>query len=317
LPGRNRVFIVSESDQGKRFDRFLQGQDLPLSRSRIKELITQGEFRVNDRHVKPASRLRPGDRVRGAVPEPRPLGVKAEDISLDILHEDPHIIVVNKAAGMIVHPAPRIYTGTLVNALLFHCQDLSGINGVLRPGIVHRLDRYTSGVIVAAKHDRAHESLVRQFKARTVKKRYMAVVYGCSSDMEGTIDTSLGRHPKKRMTMSIHTRRPREAITRWKVLETLGGFTLLEVFPRTGRTHQIRVHLSSIGHPILGDPIYGRKRHLKRIDEPLVKAVAEGFQRQALHASDLRLVHPESGQSMSFRAPLPPDMEELIRSLRM
>ena len=316
MTSRDRVFVVSESDQGKRFDRFLQGQDLPLSRSRIKELITQGEFRVNDRHVKPASRLRPGDRVRGAVPEPRPLGVKAEDISLDILHEDPHIIVVNKAAGMVVHPAPGVSSGTLVNALLFCCQDLSGINGVLRPGIVHRLDRYTSGVIVAAKHDRAHESLVRQFKTRTIQKRYLAVVCGCFSEVEGTIDMSLGRHPKKRMTMSIHTRRPREAITRWKVLETLGGFTLLEVFPRTGRTHQIRVHLSSIGRPILGDPVYGRKKHLKRIDQPLVRAVVEGFQRQALHASDLRLVHPESGQSMSFHAPLPPDMEEIIEILR-
>jgi 23S rRNA pseudouridine1911/1915/1917 synthase len=314
--GRDRVFVVSQSDQGKRFDRFLQEQDLPLSRSRIKELITHGEFRVNDRHVKPASRLRPGDRVRGVVPAPRPLGVRAEDIPLDILHEDPHIIVVNKAAGMIVHPAPGISTGTLVNALLFHCKDLSGINGVLRPGIVHRLDRYTSGVIVAAKHDRAHESLVTQFKTRTVQKRYLAVVYGRFSEVEGMIDMSLGRHPKKRMTMSIHTRRPREAITRWKVVEELKCFTLLEVFPRTGRTHQIRVHLASMGHPILGDPTYGRKKHVRRIDEPLVRAVAEEFSRQALHAFDLSFRHPESGQSMSFRAPLANDMEEIIEFLR-
>jgi len=313
---RDRAFVVSQADQGKRFDRFLQEQDLPLSRSRIKQLIIQGEFLVNDRWAKPASRLRPGDRIRGVVPEPRPLGVRAEDIALDILYEDPHMIVVNKAAGMIVHPAPGISSGTLVNALLFHCKDLSGINGVLRPGIVHRLDRYTSGVIVAAKHDRAHESLVRQFKNRTVQKCYLAVVHGRFSEAEGTIDRGVGRHPKKRMTMSIHTRRSREAITRWKVLEPLKYFTLLEIFPRTGRTHQIRVHMSSIGHPILGDPTYGRKKHLMRIDEPLVRAVAEEFPRQALHAADLRLVHPESGQSMSFRAPLPTDMEEITEFLR-
>jgi 23S rRNA pseudouridine1911/1915/1917 synthase len=314
--GRDRAFIVSRADQGKRFDRFLQEQDLLLSRSRIKQLIIQGEFLLNDRCVKPAARLRRGDHIRGVVPEPRPLGVRAEDIPLDILHEDPHIIVVNKPAGMVVHPAPGISSGTLVNALLSHCKDLSGINGVLRPGIVHRLDRYTSGVIVAAKHDQAHESLVGQFKNRTVQKRYLAVVHGHFSEGEGTIDTSLGRHPKKRMIMSIHTRRSREAMTRWKVLERLNDFTLLEVFPKTGRTHQIRVHLASSGHPILGDPTYGRKKHLVRIDKRVVRAVAEEFPRQALHAADLRLVHPESGQPMSFRAPLPSDMEEIIEFLR-
>ena len=314
--GRDFVFVVLQADQGKRFDRFLQEQDLLLSRSRIKQLIIQGEFLVNDQCVKPAARLRPGDRIRGVVPEPRPLGVRAEDIPLDILHEDPHIIVVNKASGMIVHPAPGISSGTLVNALLFHCKDLSGINGVLRPGIVHRLDRYTSGVIVAAKHDRAHESLAGQFKNRVVRKRYLAVAYGHFSASEGMVDVSLGRHPKKRMAMSTHTRRPRQAITHWKVLEELKCFTVLEVFPKTGRTHQIRVHLSSIGHPILGDSMYCRSKDLKQIEEPVVRAVTEQFQRQALHASDLAFRHPEHGESVHFHAPLPADMKGLVASLR-
>jgi 23S rRNA pseudouridine1911/1915/1917 synthase len=172
-------------------------------------------------------------------------------------------------------------------------------------------------VIVAAKNDLAHESLVRQFKSRTVEKLYLAVTYGHFSKPEGTITSSVGRHPKKRMIFSVHARRPREAITRWRVLEELRFFTVLEVFPKTGRTHQIRVHLSSVGHPILGDPVYCRKKHLKRIDDPEVRAGAERFQRQALHASDLRFLHPHSGELVAFHAPLPLDMEEIIDFLRV
>jgi len=309
-------FLVSKTDGGKRFDHFLQQQNLSLSRSRIKQLIDAGRFLVNDRHVKPGAKLKPGDRIRGSVPAPRPLEAKSEDIPLHILHEDAHIILVNKPAGMVVHPAPGNYSGTLVNALLFHCRDLSGINGVLRPGIVHRLDRFTSGVMVAAKNDLAHESLVKQFKNRSVEKRYLAVVHGHLPEPEGLVETSVGRHPTKRTMISIHTRSPRQATTRWRVLEELRHFTLLEIFPKTGRTHQIRVHLSSIGHSILGDPVYGRGKHPRRIEEPVVRMVAEKLQRQALHASDLKFLHPESGEPVAFHAPLADDMEKIIESLR-
>jgi 23S rRNA pseudouridine1911/1915/1917 synthase len=310
------AFLVSTADGGKRVDRFLQEQNLSLSRSRIKQLIDGGQFVINDRRVKAGAKLKSGDRVSGLVPAPRALEARSENIPLRILYEDAHIIVVNKAAGMVVHPAPGVFSGTLVNALLFHCKDLSGINGVLRPGIVHRLDRYTSGVIVAAKNDLAHESMVRQFKNRTVEKRYLAVAHGHLPEPEGLITASVGRHPKRRMIISIHTRSPRQAISSWRVLEVLRFFTLLEIFPKTGRTHQIRVHLSSIGHPILGDPVYSPKKHLKQIDDPDVRSGAERFQRQALHASDLRFLHPQSGDPVAFHAPLPQDMQDIIGFLR-
>jgi 23S rRNA pseudouridine1911/1915/1917 synthase len=310
------TFVVSQRERGKRLDRFLQEQDLSLSRSRIKQLIEGGQFRVNDRQVKAGARLKPGDRITGEVPPPRPLEARAEDIPIQILHEDSHIVVVNKAAGMVVHPAPGVPSGTLVNALLFHCKDLSGINGVLRPGIVHRLDRYTSGVMVAAKNDLAHEALVRQFRHRTVEKRYLALVYGRVDDQEGLVTASMGRHPKKRTQISIQTRSPKEAITRWRNLDVLPFFTLLEIFPKTGRTHQIRVHLSSIGHPIMGDPVYCDQRHVKQIGEPGIRARVEGFKRQALHASALIFRHPQNGEPVEFHAPLPSDMEEIIAFLR-
>jgi 23S rRNA pseudouridine1911/1915/1917 synthase len=314
--GRAFSFLASEGARGKRLDHFLQQQNLSLSRSRIKQLLEAGRILLNGGQVKPGTRLKAGDQITGSVPAPRPLEAKAENIPLHVLFEDAHIIVVNKPPGMVVHPAPGVFSGTLVNALLFHCKDLSGINGVLRPGIVHRLDRDTSGVIVAAKNDLAHESLVQQFKTRRVEKRYVAVIYGRPPKPEGVINTSLGRHPKRRLMVSVHTRSPRQAITAWRVLEELRHFVVLEVFPKTGRTHQIRVHLSSIGHPILGDRIYTRSKHLRRIEDPTVRSTAEKFPRQALHASDLRFLHPETGEPVSFHAPLAHDMEEIIGLLR-
>ena len=314
--GRAFSFLASEGARGKRLDHFLQQQNLSLSRSRIKQLLEAGRILLNGGQVKPGTRLKAGDQITGSVPAPRPLEAKAENIPLHVLFEDAHIIVVNKPPGMVVHPAPGVFSGTLVNTLLFHCKDLSGINGVLRPGIVHRLDRDTSGVIVAAKNDLAHESLVQQFKTRTVEKRYVAVVYGRPPKPEGMITASLGRHPKKRLMVSVHTRSPRQAITDWRVLEELRHFAVLEVFPKTGRTHQIRVHLSSIGHPILGDRVYSRSKRLRRIEDPTVRTAVERFPRQALHASDLRLLHPETGEPVSFHAPLAHDMEEIIGLLR-
>jgi 23S rRNA pseudouridine1911/1915/1917 synthase len=236
-----------------------------------------------------------------------PLSLKPEPIPLLVLYEDPSIIVIDKPAGMVVHPAPGNPSGTLVNALLHHCNDLSGINGALRPGIVHRLDKETSGVMVVAKNDESYRHLTRQFKNRTVEKVYLAIAYGNIKQNEGQIDSAIGRHPDQRKKMSTKTKKGRVALTRWKVLERLGPFTLLEIHPQTGRTHQIRVHLSSIGHPILGDPLYGKKGTVEMMKK---------MGRQALHAHRLGFTHPRTGERIQFVAPIPEDMSNVLSFLR-
>jgi 23S rRNA pseudouridine1911/1915/1917 synthase len=217
---------------------------------------------------------------------------------------------------MVVHPAAGNPSGTLVNALLYHCKDLAGINGVLRPGIVHRLDKDTSGVMVVAKDDQAYHQLTKQFKDRTVQKVYLAIAYGKFNKEEGLIDSALGRHPTERKRMSTRTKRGRIAITRWKRIEGLDGFTLLEISPQTGRTHQIRVHLSSIGHPLLGDPLYGRKGRPGSIQDPLLKESVKRMNRQALHARRLAFIHPHTGERVEFESPIPQDMREVLEWLR-
>jgi 23S rRNA pseudouridine1911/1915/1917 synthase len=307
---------ISERDQGIRLDQFLSGTDLSLSRSQAKKLIDKGTILLNQRHTKPSARLKSNDIVSGAIPRPEPLSLKPELLPLTILYEDSSVIVIDKPAGIVVHPAHGNPSGTLVNALLYHCKDLTGINGFLRPGIVHRLDKDTSGVMVVAMNDHAYQHLTKQFKNRTIEKTYLAIAYGKFYQEEGVIDSAIGRHPSQRKRMSTRTKRGREAITRWKVAERLDGFTLLEISPQTGRTHQIRVHLSSMGHPLLGDPLYGRKGRPGTIHDPMLKGGLKRMDRQALHAYRLRFVHPETGKKVEFIAPLPSDMREILEWLR-
>ena len=307
---------VSEKEEGRRLDQFLSETDLNLSRSQVKKLIDKGAILLNQRHTKPSAHLKLDDIVSGTLPRPEPLSLKPEPLPLTIIYEDDSVIVIDKPSGMVVHPAYGNPSGTLVNALLYHCKDLTGINGFLRPGIVHRLDKDTSGVMVVAKNDPAYHHLTKQFKNRTIEKTYLAIAYGKFYQEEGLIDSAIGRHPSQRKRMSTRTKRGRKAITRWKVAERLDGFTLLEIFPQTGRTHQVRVHLSSMGHPLLGDPLYGRKGRPGTIHDPVLKKCVERMNRQALHAHKLGFIHPGTGEKVEFIAPLPDDMREILGWLR-
>lgn len=304
---------VTVKDQGRRIDHFLSESDLHLSRSQAKHLIEQKHILLNQGVTKPSARLKSGDVISGTLPQPRSLSLIPESIPLAVLYEDASIIVIDKPPGMVVHPAPGNPSGTLVNALLSHCKDLSGINGALRPGIVHRLDKETSGVMVVAKDDEACHHLTRQFKNRRVEKVYLAIVHGNMKQNEGLIDAPIGRHPDQRKKMSIRTSRGRAALTRWKVMERFGAFTLLEIHPQTGRTHQIRVHLTSMGHPLLGDPLYGRKGV---VQDQKMRECIKRMNRQALHALQLEFDHPCTGERIQFIAPIPQDMNETLECLR-
>jgi 23S rRNA pseudouridine1911/1915/1917 synthase len=308
------AFSVTSEDIGERLDRYVTRQLPTHSRAYVQQLIAQQQILVDERASKPGYRLRAGDRITISLPPPMPAGVLPESIALDVLYEDAHLLVVNKAAGMVVHPSPGNASGTLVNALLDHCTQLSGIGGIERPGIVHRLDKDTSGAIVVAKNDAAHRSLARQFAERQVKKLYLAVVHGDLVETAGVIDAAVGRHPVYRQKMSTHTRVGRRAVTEFRVLERFGLYTLVELRPRTGRTHQIRVHMTALGHPLLGDPTYGRSRRAFH-RSPLAYQL-DWFHRQALHAWGLGFVHPATGEWLECRAPLPADLEHLLAHLR-
>jgi 23S rRNA pseudouridine1911/1915/1917 synthase len=314
--GKSFSIRTSAKDQGKRLDQFLSEAGLHLSRSQAKRLVEAKAIYLNRAPAKPSSHLKAGDEVSGLLPEPEPLSLKPEPLPLTILFEDRSIIVVDKPSGMVVHPAAGNVSGTLVNALIYHCKDLAGINGVLRPGIVHRLDKDTSGVMVVAKNDQAYHELTKQFKNRTVGKVYLAIAYGTFNKGEGLIDADIGRHPSQRKRMSIHTKKGRPALTRWKVIERLNGFALLEILPQTGRTHQIRVHLSSIGHPLLGDPLYGRKGRPGTFRDPMLRRCTEEISRQALHAHRLTFDHPRTGERVEFISPIPDDMRNALECLR-
>lgn len=308
--------VISENESGKRLDTFLTsrlaGADPPLSRSQLKRMIDEGSVLVNGRTMKAGYNLKKGDTVSVTPKEPVIPETVPQDLPLKVVHEDSSLIVVDKPAGMVVHPAAGNYDGTLVNAVLYHCRDLSGIGGVIRPGIVHRLDKDTSGLMVIAKTDEAHRELSEQFKQHLVTKVYYAFIFGNPRQDEGLIEAAVGRHPVDRKKMSVFSRRGKEALTRWKVIERYGFLSFLEIRIETGRTHQIRVHLNSIGHPILGDNTYGNStKRVQAIQDTKVRSGLRSLKRHALHAGRFAFTHPRTRERIEFRSPLPEDMEHL------
>ena len=276
-----------------------------LSRSFVQKLLEEGRVTCRGRPVKKSLRLSAGDELTLLIPEPEELSIAAEDIPLDIVYEDSDVIVVNKPKGMVVHPAPGHADGTLVNALMAHCgQSLSGINGVLRPGIVHRIDKDTSGLIIAAKNDQAHKCLAEQLKSHTLSRTYECVVIGNMREDSGTVDAPIGRHPTDRKKQCVTEKNSRPAVTHWRVLERFPGYTHLECKLETGRTHQIRVHMASIGHPILGDTVYGQKKPVP------------GLQGQCLHARRLRFVHPGTGEEIELESEIPEYFADILKKLQ-
>lgn len=305
-----REFTVTPDSDGQRLDRFLVAVLPDHSRSQIQKLIADGHVHLQRRTARANLAVRVGEQVAVDVPAPAPSTVAAEALPIDILYEDSDLAVINKPAGMVVHPAAGHASGTLVNALLHHVDDLSGIGGEMRPGIVHRLDRGTSGVMVVAKHDAAHQELSRQFHDREVEKEYIALVWG-GVQAGRRIDAAIGRDPSNRQKMSARARRAREAVTRITRAHSFKGLTLVHVAIHTGRTHQIRVHLSAIGHPVVGDSLYGGVHRRVAGD---IRAV-QRLERPFLHAWRLAFTHPSDGRRLEFQAPLPDDLTSILTDL--
>ena len=298
-------FLVSWEEEGERIDKYLSALCPDLSRSYVQKLLKSGNVLVDGRQVKASYRLQEGDRIFLDVPEAVEPEIEAEPMELDILYEDKDVILVNKPKGMVVHPAPGHYSHTLVNGLMAHCKgQLSGINGILRPGIVHRIDMDTTGVLIACKNDMAHNSIAAQLKEHSIVRRYQAIVHGRIEEAEGRIEGAIGRDPVHRKRMCINEKNGKPAVTHYRVLERFRQFTYVECRLETGRTHQIRVHMASIRHPLLGDTVYGP-----------VKCPFPRLQGQTLHAGVLGFVHPRSGDYMEFSAPLPSYFQELLRTL--
>ena len=298
-----KLFFTIEKG-GERIDKYLSEQLEDMTRSHIQKLIKENMVRVNGMAVKSNFKLSASDQIEVEIPELKEPDILPENIPLDILYEDQDILVVNKPKGMVVHPAPGHYTGTLVNAIMYHCKDnLSGINGVMRPGIVHRIDMDTTGSLLICKNDRAHQALAEQLKEHSITRKYHAIVHGRLKEDEGTIDKPIGRHPIDRKKMSVHCTNGREAITHYRVLKRFQQFTYIECQLETGRTHQIRVHMSSIGHPILGDQVYGPAKCPYKL------------QGQTLHAKVLGITHPITGEYMEFDAPLPDYFQGLLEKM--
>ena len=295
--------IAGAAEEGLRLDVFLAEIYEEKSRSFFQKLLKEGRVFVNKKAVKPSYTVREEDVIFVDFPEPVPLEILPEDIMLDIVYEDSDVILVNKPKGMVVHPAAGHYSGTMVNALLYHCRDLSGINGVLRPGIVHRIDRDTTGIVIACKNDNAHRSIAAQLFEHSVTRRYTALVNGGFKEDEGTVDAPIGRSLSDRKKMAVRED-GKEAVTHYRVLERFQNYTLVECRLETGRTHQIRVHMAHIGHPLVGDEVYGSKKSPFK---------TEG---QCLHAGTLGFVHPQTGEYMEFQSPLPAYFEKILSVLR-
>lgn len=297
-------FIVEGGDS-LRIDRYLSDNLQDLSRSYLQKLLKNGGVSVNGNAVKSNYKVCDGDRIVLEVPEAVEPDIEAEEMALDILYEDADILIINKPKGMVVHPAAGHYTGTLVNGLMHHCRGaLSGINGVMRPGIVHRIDMDTTGVLIVCKNDRAHSAVAEQLKVHSITRKYYAIVHGVVKEEDGLVNAPIGRHPTDRKKMSINEKNGKEAVTHYRVLRRFRRFTYVECQLETGRTHQIRVHMASIGHPLLGDQVYGPS-----------KCPFNGLQGQTLHAGVLGIVHPATGAYMEFQAPLPEYFEIMLKRL--
>lgn len=288
--------------EGGRLDQFLAAQDLKLTRSRLRNLINDGMARLNGQTARPSQKVRSGDRVSLTVPQPRELGVAPQFLPLDVVYQDGQIVVVDKPAGLPVHPGPGHPDGTLVNALLARCPDIQGVGGVIRPGIVHRLDKDTSGLMMVAKTEEAHHNLSAQIKDRQVTKGYLALTVGIPQASRGSIDAPIARDPRNRKRMAVVVG-GREARTRYEVVAAFDGYALVELYLETGRTHQARVHLAYLGHPLLGDAVYGKR-------SPLLS-------HHFLHAQRLAFRHPTTGEPLDFQVPLPPELESVVEGLRL
>lgn len=289
---------------GERLDKYLSSQMTDFTRNAVAKLIADGNVAVNGSIVNKNYKCRENDEISVTVPDAVPLEAEAEDIPLDIVYEDKDLLVVNKQKGMVVHPAAGNYTGTLVNALLYHCKDsLSGINGVIRPGIVHRIDKDTSGLLIVAKNDSAHIHLAQQIKEHSFSRAYQAVVYGNIKEDEGTVNLPIGRSPKDRKKMAVTDKNSKNAVTHFQVIKRYGDFTHIRCVLETGRTHQIRVHMAYLGHPLAGDGVYGPKKVIKSLNG------------QCLHAGEIGFVHPTSGEYMEFKADLPDYFTDFLNKL--
>ncbi|MBS6820025.1 MAG: RluA family pseudouridine synthase [Roseburia sp.] len=304
---RELQYEVTEEEDGLRLDQYIAGRCMDLSRSYIQKLIKESRVTINKNiQTKTKTAVQESDIVNVSLPDPKELEIKPQDIPLDILYEDNDVLVVNKPKGMVVHPAPGHYEDTLVNAVLYHCRDnLSGINGVLRPGIVHRIDKDTTGALIVCKNDKAHQKIADQLRAHTITRSYRAIVYNNFSEDEGMINAPIGRHPTNRKKRMVTEKNSKEAITHYKVLDHLNHkFNYIECRLETGRTHQIRVHMSHIGHPLLGDEVYGP-----------VNSKFKNLQGQTLHAATIGFIHPTTEEYMEFSAPLPDYFEKLLKTL--
>lgn len=300
------TFTPDDEQKNVRIDKFLSEQLPDQSRSYLQKILKEGNVTVNEKPVKANYKVQLSDTVRLELPEPENPDILPEDIPLDILYEDEDVLIINKPKGMVVHPSVGHYTHTVVNAVMFHCKDhLSGINGVMRPGIVHRIDMDTTGAIVICKNDMAHQSLADQLKEHSITRKYRALVHGNLKEDEGMVEGPIGRHPTDRKKMAINHKNGKPAVTHYKVLERFGSYTFIECQLETGRTHQIRVHMASIGHPLLGDELYGNPKNL----------AMKGLQGQTLHAMIIGFVHPSTHEYMEFEAPLPEYFQNLLLKL--